>query len=99
VIRAWFLLAALSDVDFARQWYDTQRPGLGDDFISVVDAAIDDILDNPQAYPSIYRGTRRYLLARFPYCLYYRVQTEEVFIVACVHAARDPERHRKPLSD
>lgn len=70
---AWFLTAAVADVAEARDWYDLQRPGLGDEFIDAVDSAVDSILEFPDAHPIAYRSSRRFLLARFPYCLYYRV--------------------------
>ena len=91
----WFLVAAVADVAEARDWYDLQRPGLGGEFIDAVELAVDSILDFPDAHPVVYRGSRRFLLARFPYCLYYRIDDAGIIVVACLHAVRDPERHRR----
>ncbi|MHB8051113.1 MAG: type II toxin-antitoxin system RelE/ParE family toxin [Coriobacteriia bacterium] len=91
---AWFLTAAVADVAEARDWYEIQRPGLGDEFIDAVDSAVDSVCDFPAAHPAVYRGSRRFLLARFPYCLYYRVDDAGIIVVACLHAVRAPEHHR-----
>ena len=55
------------------------------------------VLEFPTAYPVDYRDARRILVERFPYCLYYRAQGDAIVVVACMHAARDPETRRKRL--
>lgn len=44
--------------------------------------------NRPEAYAIIHRNTRRILLPRFPYGLYYRMTEECILIVACIHAKR-----------
>ena len=95
--RAYYLSAALADVEAARDWYEAQRPGLGAEFIDAVDAAIALVLDFPDAHPVVHRDARRYLLSRFPYGIYYRVEGKGVIVVSCLHAARDPRRTRRRL--
>jgi len=97
VRSAWFLTAAIADVAEARDWYESQRPGLGEEFIDAVDLAVGSVLAFPGAHPVAYRDSRRFLLARFPYCLYYRVDDGGVVVVACLHAVRDPGHHRRRL--
>jgi plasmid stabilization system protein ParE len=97
VTRSGFPPSASADVQAAYEWYEGQRPGLGDEFLAAVDAAIASILAFPDAYPVVHRGARRVLLERFPYSLYYRVQGEQVVVVACMHAARDPRWWRSRL--
>jgi len=98
VNRVWFLPAALADVRVAVRWYGAEQRGLGDDFVSDVEKAIDQILAFPEAYPAVHRGVRRHLVERFPYCLYYRVEGNGVVVIALLHAARDPEGHRERWS-
>jgi plasmid stabilization system protein ParE len=92
-----FRPAAWGDLEAAHEWYETRRPGLGDEFSDAVDAAVASILAFPEAHPVIHRDVRRLFLERFPYGLYYRVTSDEVIIVACMHAARDPEALRSRL--
>ncbi|MDO8950201.1 MAG: type II toxin-antitoxin system RelE/ParE family toxin [Actinomycetota bacterium] len=94
--KLWILSDALVDIESAREWYEIQRPGLGDEFLESVDDAIESVLNFPAAYPVDYREARRFLVERFPYCLYYRLDVEGILVVACLHAARDPVRmHRR----
>jgi hypothetical protein len=37
-----------------------------------------------------HEDTRRALLARFPYALFYRAEPDRVLVIACFHAKRDP---------
>lgn len=95
--RVGFRPAASADVEAAHAWYEEQRPGLGEEFLAAVDAAVASILTFPEANPVVHRGARRFLLERFPYGLYYRLSGEQVIIVACLHAARDPRVWRSRL--
>jgi len=55
---------------------------------------MDRIIRDPVGFPVVHRETRRVLLQRFPYALYYRVFGEALVIVACMHGRRDPIRWR-----
>ena len=82
--------AAAADIVEAHDWYETQRAGLGEEFLTAVAAAIDGVVAHPEGYPVLHRETRRALLGRFPYGLFYRLVAGEVVVVACFHASRRP---------
>jgi toxin ParE1/3/4 len=84
--------AAAADIEDAFLWYEQQRPGLGAEFLQVVDRTLSAIATNPLIHATIHRDTRRALLRRFPYGVYYRVYPEGIVIVACMHGRRDPKR-------
>ena len=86
--------AAAADIDEAFVWYERQRPGLGEEFLAAVQATRESIAAHPAMYPVIHRDTRRALLHRFPYGIFYRVYQEAIVVVACMHAKRDPARWR-----
>jgi len=86
--------AAAADIDDAYLWYERQSPGLGEAFLLAVDAAKQRIATNPEALPVVHRDTRRVLLSRFPYGIYYRIHGDIVLIVACMRGRRDPRRWR-----
>ena len=48
------------------------------------------IAEAPLRYPVAEHGTRRLVLRRFPYNVFYRVGTEEIVIVAVAHQKRHP---------
>jgi plasmid stabilization system protein ParE len=97
VARVWLHSDAFADLEAARSWYEAQQEGLGDQFIDAVDGALESVLAFPAASPVDYRDSRRFLIERFPYCLYYRVEDGDVVVAACLHAARDPKRRRRRL--
>jgi plasmid stabilization system protein ParE len=85
-------LAAAADIDEAFLWYERQQPGLGHDFLAAVQATLDGIAEHPLRHPVVRRNTRRSLLRRYPYAIYYRVYDDLVVVVACMHARRNPRR-------
>ena len=90
MIQAVFRPAAAADIEDAYDWYESQRAGLGDEFMAVLNTAVESISENPFAYPVIHRQTRRLLLRRFPYGLYFRLLDNHPIIIACMHGSRDP---------
>jgi plasmid stabilization system protein ParE len=82
--------AARADISKAFLHYEAARPGLGTEFVGNIDAAIEKIGRNPLAYRKIFRENRRCNVDRFPYALYFRVKND-VVVVACLHAKRDPK--------
>ncbi|GAB4278967.1 MAG: type II toxin-antitoxin system RelE/ParE family toxin [Coriobacteriia bacterium] len=91
--EARFISAAFADLREAFDWYESQREGLGADFLDAIDSAIANALKNPAAYPLVYRDVRRILVRRFPYGVYYRVLDEEILVIAVMHAAQHPRFH------
>jgi len=92
VIQAVFRPAAAADIEDAYDWYESQRSGLGDEFMVAINAAVDSKSENPLGYPVIHRQTRRLLLRRFPYGLYFRLLDNHPIIIAFMHGSRDPIR-------
>jgi toxin ParE1/3/4 len=90
--RVRFKPSAERDVTTAKRWYDEQAPGLGLEFLAAVDSAVSRITLNSEAWPVIRSRIRRSALRRFPYLLFYVVDREEVVVLACMHASRDPDR-------
>ena len=94
-MRVRFRTEAASDVMTAREWYDAQRPGLGDDFVAALEHVIGLVSELPEAFPEIASGHRRALLGRFPYALYYRAEGQELEVVACLHTRRISDSWRR----
>ena len=87
-----FRPAAAADVEDAYRWYEAQRPGLGEEFLAGVKIVIESMTANPELFPVVHRETRRALLRRFPYGLYYRIVDDQIVVVACMHGRRDPRQ-------
>ena len=84
--------AACADLLSAHDWYEQRSPGLGKEFVRMVDAAFAGIARQPLLFPPGHRGLRRVLLRRFPYAVYYRVDDDAIRVIAVLHAAMDFSR-------
>jgi plasmid stabilization system protein ParE len=83
---------AEAEVQSAATWYEGKRPGLGIEFIAVIDKAFESILENPEACP-VWRADRAYrrcFLKRFPYVVFFGISAATVEIIAVAHAKRSP---------
>ena len=59
------------DVAEANAWYEGRRIGLGEEFLSCVDACIEAIRRTPEMYVTVHENYRRGLVRRFPYAIFY----------------------------
>jgi plasmid stabilization system protein ParE len=84
--------AAAADIEEAFLWYERRRPGLGEEFLETVNASLANIAAHPFRQRVIHRNTRRLLLNRFPYAIYYRVYDDDIIVVACMHGRCSPKR-------
>jgi plasmid stabilization system protein ParE len=76
----------------ARDWYEEQRAGLGGDFATEVDMVLARIVQAPLAYPRVQGETRRALVRRFPYAIYFHATSDEIVVLGVIHGRRHPRR-------
>ena len=76
----------------ARDWYEEQRPGLGGAFATEVDMVLGRIVQTPLAYPRVQGETRRALVRRFPYAIYFHAVADEIVVLGVIHGRRHPRR-------
>jgi plasmid stabilization system protein ParE len=63
-------------------YYEAQTEGLGEQFLAAVDSAFDAIGRYPEMFGRVHGEMRRALVARFPYAVFYRVETKRI-VVTC----------------
>jgi plasmid stabilization system protein ParE len=80
------------DLADAAAWYEEQGQGLGDEFLNEVLTMLSSIAEAPMMYPNVYRSTRRAVIHRFPFSVYYRVESATIVVVAVMHGSRNPRR-------
>ncbi|MFO5494595.1 MAG: type II toxin-antitoxin system RelE/ParE family toxin [Cuspidothrix sp.] len=80
------------DIRNAFEWYESQNPGLGLEFVRAVDACLSGIGRQPLGYQVTYKQVRRVLIRRFPYVILYVFDQDTVFIFSCFHAKRNPKQ-------
>jgi len=83
---------AARDLSDAAVWYEEQLPGLGHQFLDEVVVALSTIAGAPVRFPIVHRNTRRALIQRFPFGIYYRVDNTTIVVLAVMHGSRDPRR-------
>lgn len=81
---------AKADVRSAARVYELARPGLGREFVAEVDAALSRVAENPLQYQVLHRETRRAIVRRFPYGVFYRIEASDIVVFAVSHLHRDP---------
>jgi plasmid stabilization system protein ParE len=74
---------------------NNQSAGLGAEFLDEILATCNIIAENPQMYPVLHRGTRRAIIQKFPFGVYYRVENDLVTLIGVMHASRDPNQWKK----
>jgi toxin ParE1/3/4 len=87
---------ARAELRSAALWYDEQRPGLGDEFITEISAALQRVGDGPESYPG-WPGTRagdpvirKATVQRFPYVIAFEKHARHSLVLAIAHAKRRP---------
>lgn len=85
-----FLLEAGEEMVAAARFYEAQATGLGVDFLVEVRRATEGISKNPRAGRVLRGKVRRRLVRRFPYSLLYRVNPDEIVVMAVMHLRRRP---------
>lgn len=83
------------DLSAAAIWYELHRPGLGHDFLDEVTRVLRSIAEHPAMYPIVWRETRRALMSRFPFGIYFRIADGMIVIVAAMHGSRNPRNWQK----
>ena len=86
-----------TDLSTAANWYNNERPGLGDEFVQAAYDAFDVIAERPLSFPVVRGNAHRALLKRFPYAIYFRVEHETVVVLVVIHTARSASVWRKRL--
>jgi plasmid stabilization system protein ParE len=80
------------DLRAARRWYEARREGLGDEFILAVDRLLARVDAAPDEFPRVKAETRRALLRRFPYAIFFVIEDDDRVVLAVLHQAVNPKR-------
>lgn len=81
--------ASDADIEAAFEWYESEQPGLGLEFLDEVRAAYTRILDGPFKYQVLRSGIRRAITRRFP-GIYFSIEDDFIVVIAVIDTARDP---------
>jgi plasmid stabilization system protein ParE len=81
-----------AEADFAEAaaWYAMCREGLDQQFIDRVTDAVERIRRFPETWEQPIPGVHRVSVRKFPYSIYYVIETDQIKILAIYHVRRDP---------
>jgi plasmid stabilization system protein ParE len=87
---------AEAEIGGAFQWYSERNPLAAEAFRAEVFECIDALAESAAKWKQDDDGTRRCLLRRFPYTVFYEIDGGVVFVLAVAHQRRKPGywRHR-----
>ena len=85
-----FRRAAQAEFDTAVLWYEERLPGLGTQFMSEIDRAVELAARHPERFPIKHNEIRCVQARRFPYSIFFRPEPRRIVVLAVFHARRDP---------
>lgn len=86
---------AEQELEEAKEWYDSQKQNLGNEFVLEIDKAITRISENPFQFLEIKKYVRRAIVSRFPYSLFFYINDMNINIFAVFHLSRNPTIWKK----
>ena len=69
----------------AAAYYELQVSTLGENFLDIIENAINEIAEHPETCPEIDKGIRKLVVRRFPFSILYQVFNNEIIVVAIMH--------------
>lgn len=84
--------AAKADLRDSFAWYEERQSGLGEEFMQAVEHKLAQIESNPLQFPAVRAATRRAIVKRFPYGIFYVPHKNMISVLAVIHHARAPLR-------
>jgi plasmid stabilization system protein ParE len=82
---------AEDDIEFAYNWYEDQKIGLGEEFLAELVEYYGKLEKHPSGYSKIRRNYRKAALKRFPYNIIFEIIRTEVLVYAVFHTSRNPK--------
>lgn len=83
---------AAKELDEAVAWYVARGQGLGRSLTAAVRLTFEAIEANPDRFSRVRDEIRRAVVPKFPYSVFYVVESDRIAIIAIMHSRRDPRR-------
>lgn len=76
-------------------WYEKQKQGLGEEFLSESDVYYKKLESAPEYYGKVKKNYRQISLKRFSFVIVYEIMTNTVTVFAVFHTGRNPKNKFK----
>lgn len=94
-----FLPGVEGEIIEASQWYEDKKSGLGYEFLLSVEAALFSIQRQPLIFQKVFGNSRRALVKRFPYGIFFIAEKDTITVIAVLSLYRNPELWQKKLPE
>ena len=74
----------------AASWYEGERADLGTEFLDEPRTTLSRIEEGPQRFPVVFREVRRSILHRFPFGVFFIIESDSAIVLAITHLRRHP---------
>lgn len=89
---------ARDEIQDSYNWYEEQKPGLGERFLLVIERSIASISKHPEFYPAKIGAYRQYVVSKFPYVLIYEFLPKQNLIYV-LHIFNTNQHTEKKLKE
>jgi hypothetical protein len=79
----------------AASWYEGERADLGTEFLDELRTTFSRIEEGPQRFPIVFREVRRAILHRFPFGVFFIIESDSAIVLAITHLRRHPSAWQK----
>jgi len=86
-------LAAMEVLE-AFDWYESQRDGLGIEFLGELETFYDSLLRNPTSFSYYDKPVRQGKINRFPYVIVFEIFDEDIVVYSVFMTKQDPSKKR-----
>ena len=83
---------AKQEMEDSFAWYETQRGGLGIEFLDEISVFLAGIAEAPEQFGRIRGPIRRAVLHRFPFTIHFLHESDRIVVIAVFHGKRNPKR-------
>lgn len=90
---------AEQDLLEAHAWYQRSRPGLGEEFLAVVQNGLKQIERSPELFAADRFGVRQACMERFPYIIFFCEINDRLEIIGVLHGHRNPAVWRRRVRE
>jgi mRNA-degrading endonuclease RelE of RelBE toxin-antitoxin system len=94
-MKIQLLEVAKVELDEAIDYYNSEAPGLAEDFLIEILNALGRIEKYPEAWHPLSKRTRRCRTRRFPYGIIYQIRSDEILVIAIENLHRKPNYWKK----
>jgi len=90
-MKLFYTDQAKEDLENSLAWYERQKIGLGQEFLTCIEVAIQSIKKNPHMYRLYYSVFHGCVVRRFPFVIFYTIEENEIVVHSIFDSRRNIE--------